>query len=253
MGQLDGKRAIVTGASRGIGRCVARRLAEEGASVFLAAEGTEEELAAAAAECREAGGSAAETGVFDLAEAGAAEAMAAAARGRLGGVDILVNNAGIRAHHPFGEFTHEVYERVMAVNLRAPFFASQAVLPAMREAGGGQIVHMASQLGMITARRTAVYGLTKAALIQLARSMALELAPDNIRVNSISPGPIGTEYFLERMENDPVDRAQRLSAIPAGRFGTPEEIASAVLYLVSDASAFVTGHNLVVDGGYVIH
>ncbi len=142
MGMLEGKTAIVTGASRGIGKAIALRFAIEGASVFLAAEGTEAELEQAAEACSREdppGGDAA-WGTFDLARPGAAEQMVKAAEMRLGGVDILVNNAGIRARRLFGEFSPIDFEQVVAVNLRAPFFASQAVLPLMRARGGGRII-----------------------------------------------------------------------------------------------------------------
>ena len=145
MNRFEGKKALVTGASRGIGECVANRFAAEGASLYLAADGTQDELENVARECKAAGGRAA-FGVFDLAEEGAAERMVEAASDAMGGVDILVNNAGIRASQPFGTFSYADFGRVVAVNLRAPFFASQAVLPLMREAGGGRIIHVASQL-----------------------------------------------------------------------------------------------------------
>ncbi len=255
MGMLEGKTAIVTRASRGIGKAIALRFAIEGASVFLAAEGTEAELEQAAEACSREGppGGEAAWGTFDLARPGAAEQMVKAAEMRLGGVDILVNNAGIRARCLFGEFSPIDFEQVVAVNLRAPFFASQAVLPLMRARGGGRIIHIASQLGLVAARRTALYSMTKAGLIQLARSMALELAPEGIRVNSISPGPIATEYMLERLERDPQERAQRVGDIPAGDLGDPGNIAAAAVFLASDESQFIDGHNLVVDGGYVVH
>ena len=252
MGRLDGKRALITGGSRGIGECVALRFAAEGARIFLAADGTEDELESVARECRAAGGSAV-YGVFDLGEEGAAERMVEAAGAALGGVDVLVNNAGIRASRPFGTFSHEDFSRVVAVNLRAPFFASQAVLPLMRASGGGRIIHVASQLGSVAARNTALYSATKAALIQLARSMALELAGENILVNAVSPGPTATEYLKKHAYKTPEERAQRLSTVPMGRFGEPAEIASAVLFLASGDASFVHGHNLVVDGGYIIH
>ena len=252
MSRLDGKRTIVTGASRGIGECVAHRFAAEGARLYLAADGTQEELESVARECEAAGGSAV-FGLFDLAEEGAAERMVDAAAGALGGVDVLVNNAGIRASRPFGTFSYEDFGRVVAVNLRAPFFASQAALPLMREAGGGRIIHVASQLGSVAARETALYSATKAALIQLTRSMALELAGENILVNAVSPGPTATEYLKKHAYKTPEERAQRLGTIPMGRFGEPDEIASAVLFLASGDASFVHGHNLVVDGGYIIH
>ena len=248
MSRLDGKRALVTGASRGIGECVARCFAAEGARLYLAADGTQDELENVASEC----GTAAH-GVFDLREEGAAEQMVEAAASALGGVDVLVNNAGIRASQPFGTFSYADFSRVVAVNLRAPFFASQAVLPLMRAAGGGRIIHVASQLGSVAARNTALYAVTKAALIQLTRSMALELAGENILVNAVSPGPTATEYLKKHAYKTPEERAERRGNIPMGRFGEPAEIANAVLFLASGDASFVHGHNLVVDGGYIIH
>ncbi len=250
---FEGKSAIVTGASRGIGRATARRLASAGCAVFLAADGPAEDLEAAAAECRKAGKVRAEWGLFDLAELGESEAMVKAALECFRKVDILVNNAGVRADKLLGEFTHKDFDYVVGVNLRAPFFASQAVLPSMRAAGGGCIIHIASQLGVVAAKKTAIYGMTKAALIHLTKVMALELAPAGIRVNAISPGPIATEFLLERLNKDPEERAQRLKYVPAGRFGEAEEIAAAVVFLASGEATFVHGQNLLVDGGYVTH
>ena len=251
MHELAGKVALVTGASRGIGRAVAVRLASEGASIYLAADGTEAELEAAQAACRAAGAAAAAWGLHDLALDGAAEAMVAAAHQRMRRIDILVNNAGLRVRKPFGDFTHEEFDRLVAVNLRAPFFASQAVLSIMRAQGGGSVVHMASQLGIVASRYGAVYNLTKAGLIQLARSMALELAAENIRVNAVCPGPVSTEGFLAG--RNPGELEQRARDVPIGRFGTVEEVAGVVAFLVSKDAGYVAGHALVMDGGYVVH
>jgi len=152
--------------------------------------------------------------------------MVALAHEKMGRVDILVNNAGIRARKAFGEFSHEDFDRLVAVNLRTPFFASQAVIPIMRAQGGGHIVHMASQLGIVAARYGAIYSLTKAGLIQLTRSMALELAGDGISVNAVCPGPISTEGFLAG--RNPGELEQRARDVPIGRFGTVEEVAAMV-------------------------
>jgi NAD(P)-dependent dehydrogenase (short-subunit alcohol dehydrogenase family) len=244
--------AVVTGASRGIGRASARALAGAGLDVYLVAEGTEDELREACAECATAGGSA-RYGLFDLAQPDSGEAVAAAALAACGRIDVLVNNAGIRIRRPFGQFSAAEFDTLIAVNLRAAFLLSQAVLPAMRASGGGRIIHMASQLGLVADPGGALYGITKAALIQLTRSMALELAPEGILVNAISPGPIATEYYKARLDREPALLEQRLAALPAGRLGTPEEIAETVAFLATTGVRFMTGANLVVDGGYVIH
>lgn len=251
MGELSGKVALVTGASRGIGRAVAERLAREGAAIYLAADGTEQELEEATRGCRAAGAPDAAWGVHDLARDGEAEAMITAAHQRMRRIDVLVNNAGLRVRKAFGEFTHEEFDRLVAVNLRAPFFASQAVVPIMRAQGGGCIVHMASQLGLVASRYGAVYNLTKAGLIQLTRSMALELAVENIRINAVCPGPITTEGFLAG--RNPGELEQRARDVPIGRFGTAEEVAGVVAFLVSKDAGYVAGHALVMDGGYIVH
>jgi NAD(P)-dependent dehydrogenase (short-subunit alcohol dehydrogenase family) len=251
MRELNGKVALVTGASRGIGRAIALRLAAEGAAIYLAAEGTQSELEDVGTGCANAGSPDTAWGIHDLARNGEAEAMVAAARERLRRIDILVNNAGIRVRKAFGDFTHDEFERVVAVNLRAPFFASQAVVPIMLEQGAGHVIHIASQLGIVASRYGAVYSLTKAALIQLTRSMALELAAKGIRVNAVCPGPVSTEGFLSG--RNPGELEQRARDVPIGRFGTVEEVAGVVAFLVSKDAAYIAGHALVMDGGYVVH
>ncbi|MDH4150221.1 MAG: SDR family oxidoreductase [Betaproteobacteria bacterium] len=251
MGELSNKSALITGASRGIGRAIALRLAADGAAIYLAADGTEAELKDVAGACRTAGAPDVQWGLHDLARSGAAEGMVAAAHQQMGRIDILVNNAGVRARKAFGDFSHDDFERLTAINLRAPFFTSQAVLPIMRAQGGGHVVHIASQLGIVASRYGAIYSLTKAALIQLTRSMALELAADKIQVNAVCPGPISTEGFLAG--RNPGELEQRARDVPIGRFGTVEEVAGVVAFLLSKDAAYVVGHALVMDGGYVIH
>jgi NAD(P)-dependent dehydrogenase (short-subunit alcohol dehydrogenase family) len=245
--------ALLTGASRGIGREAALALAERGLSVFLAAEGTEEELASAAAECRARGAPDAAWGAFDLGAPGAAERMVSAALDGLGRIDVLVNNAGIRCRKAFGSFTREDFARLLEVNFAAAFFASQAVLPAMRRQGGGRIIHVASQMGSVAAEENALYGSLKAALIHLARNMAFELAREAIQVNAVSPGPIATAYNLETYGRQPGKMETMISRVPAGRMGRPREVAEAIVFLATAEGGFIQGHDLVVDGGYSIH
>jgi NAD(P)-dependent dehydrogenase (short-subunit alcohol dehydrogenase family) len=257
MGQLTGKVAVVTGASTptGIGNAIAKRYAEAGASVFLVAEGTPGQLQRAQQECQaypEAGRI--ECAAIDLAERGAPEKMIEAAVGLFGRVDILVNNAGIRAPVDFGDYTREMFDKVVAVNVAAPFFASQAVLPVMRRQGGGRIIVIASQLARVTYAKRALYGLTKAALVHLTKSLAYELARDGILVNSISPGPIRTQYIVDRDAADPEAARERIKAyLPAGRLGEPGEIAEVALFLATTTATYLQGEDICVDGGYTTH
>jgi len=257
VGALSEKVAIVTGASspNGIGRAIARRLAREGATLFVVAEGTSSQLEQAASECRALAGAGAraEHALFDLAEEGAAEAMIAKADELFGRVDILVNNAGVRARKKFGEFSRSDFNHAVAVNLAAPFFASQAVVPVMRKHGGGRIIHIASQMGTVTHECRAVYGLTKAGLIHLAKSMAFELGADNIIVNAISPGPILTAHIEELIRKQPELGKKRLEYMPAGRFGKAEEIAELACFLATTPATFLQGGNILIDGGYTTH
>src|SRR3990172_5897135 len=140
---------------------------------------------------------------------------------------------------------------MIAVNRAAPFLASQPVLPIMRQQGGGRIIHIASQLGHVAYSKRALYGLTKAALIHLTKSMAYELGRENIIVNSISPGPIATGPTLERDQE--VTRKRVEQYVPAGRVGEPDEVANLAFYLASSAPAFLQGEDIVIDGGYIIH
>lgn len=252
---LAGKVAIVSGASRGIGKSIALRLVGEGVSVFITAEAASAELHNSAADCNAAASGKARAigGVFDLVNEGAAEAMVAAAVEAFGHVDILVNNAGIRGAKNFGEFTYQEFNDVVAVNLRAPFFASQAIIPVMKANGGGRIIHISSQHGIVAGQERALYGATKAALAFLARGMAYELSTHNILVNAVSPGPIASEAYQQRMAADPERARHHLTYLPLGRPGEPAEVASVVAFLASEEATFIQGQNIVVDGGFVIH
>ena len=248
------KVAIVTGVSSpvGIGAAIARRLAGSGVRLLLAADTSPDPVAK---ECADLLGDAKAVVplMADLGDASAVAAMVAEAEKRFGRIDMLVNNAAVRINRPFGEFTLAEFDTAVAVNLRAPFLASQAVLPSMRRQGGGRIVHIASQLGSVAYQTRTIYGMTKAALIHLTKSMALELAPHNIQVNAVSPGPIATQPTLDRVQNDPEEAARRLEYVPMGRYGHPDEIGEVVHWLLTTDASFLTGHDLIVDGGYTIH
>ncbi len=251
--RLKGKVALITGASRGIGAEVARQMSSEGASVYLTAHDSEEALAQVADECNERNPEGkARFGSFDFLDEAAPAAAVDAAMSALGRIDILVNNAAIRVRRPFGEYSSEDFNNMIAVNLRAPFHLGQAVVPIMKAAGSGRIINIASQMGSIAEQNLAIYGLTKAALIHLTMSMAFELAPSNIMVNAVSPGPTMTEYNEERTRQNPEYLAHKLSFLRTGRYSRPDEIAEAVLFLASTAATNIQGHNLVVDGGYLI-
>ncbi|MEI6720599.1 MAG: SDR family oxidoreductase [Betaproteobacteria bacterium] len=251
---LSGKFTIVTGASSpgGIGRAIAQRFAAEGAAVLLVAEGTRAQLDEAKALCAaQPNAGRIVTAQIDLGSTDGPAEMISVAEGLFGRVDVLVNNAAARATMPFGDYTREQFDRVVSVNLAAPFFASQAVIPLMRRQGGGRIIHIASQLGQVTYTGRALYGLTKAALTHLTKSMAHELAKDGILVNAISPGPISTPAVADRP-------AAELEArfgpyLPGGRLGRPEEIAETALFLATTAPAFLQGQSVLVDGGYTNH
>lgn len=247
------KVALVTGASRGIGRATALALAAKGFSLFVAAEGTQDELEAVVADCRQSGSQDARRGIADLSRTGAAETMVEAALSAFGRIDVLVNNAGIRCRKAFGTFSREDFAAVVEVNLAAAFFASQAVLPAMRAQGCGRIIHVASQHGSVASEENALYGTTKAALIHLARNMAFELAREGIQVNTVSPGPIATQYNLDTWGKQPGKLEMMASRVPAGRMGRPEEIAEVIAFLATTDGSYIHGHDLVVDGGYIIH
>jgi NAD(P)-dependent dehydrogenase (short-subunit alcohol dehydrogenase family) len=254
MKPLQDKVAIVTGASSpvGLGAAVARRLAGSGARLLLVADASPDSVAK---ECADILGDAKSVVplVADLSDPSAVASMVAEAEKHFGRIDLLVNNAAVRINRKFGEFSVAEFDTAVAVNLRAPFLASQAVLPAMRRQGGGRIVHVASQLGSVAYQTRTIYGMTKAALIHLAKSMALELARENIQVNTVSPGPIATQPILDRQRQDPEESARRMDYVPMGRFGRPEEIGEVVHWLLTTDASFLTGQDLIVDGGYTIH
>ena len=251
---LHGKVALITGGSRGIGAEIAKQLSAENARIYIAAHDIDDSFQNVVRQCREQSATAdVKYGKFDFLEEGASAAAIRAAMAAFGRIDILVNNAAIRVRRAFGEFSAQEFDQVVAVNLRAPFLLGQEVVPIMKANGGGRIINIASQMGSIAEQNLALYGLTKAALIHLTMSMAFELAPANIMVNAVSPGPTMTEYNVERTRQHPEYLAHKLQYLPSGRYCRPDEIAEVVRFLATTRATNIQGHNLIVDGGYVIH
>lgn len=242
--RLDGKRALVTGAGRGIGLAAAAGLAQSGAHVVLVAR-TSAEIEAAAAEMRAEGGSA-EALVLDVTDLAAVRTAIDAQAP----FHVLVNNAGTNRPRTFLEVTEDDYDAIEGLNQRAAFFVAQAVARRMVVAGeGGSIIHMSSQMGHVGGARRTVYCMTKHGIEGLTKAMAIDLAPHGIRVNSIGPTFIDTPLTRPFFE-DKVFRDDTLRRIKLGRLGTVEDLMGAVVYLASDAAALVTGTALVVDGGW---
>lgn len=252
MKRLDGKIAIVTGGARGIGRAICEALVREGAKVAVA-----DVLLADARETADALGEAAmaiEMDVTDLAsiDAGVAEVVRT-----WGGIDILVNNAGIFNMASLDRITPEDYRRQYDVNVGGTIFACQAVVPHLRKRGGGAIINFASQAGRRGEPNITVYCSTKAAVISITQSLALELAGDNIRVNGIAPGVVDTPMWdhvdaqFAEYEGKPKGQKKKEvgEAVPLGRMGDPADIADPVVFLASDDARYITAQTLNVDGG----
>lgn len=245
--RLQDKIAVITGASRGIGAAIARAYAREGAAVVLASR-KPEGVEAVAGAIRAEGGSALAVPTH-TGDADQCRVLIERALDGYGRVDVLVNNAATNPH--FGPLlTADVgqWQKIFEVNVLGYFWLSKHAAEAMRDSGGGQIVNMASVAGLKPDPLLGVYSVSKAAVIALTKALAQELAPDHIRVNAIAPGVIRTRFAAALVENEQI--RQRIEAhTPLGRVGEPEEIVEAAIYLASDASSYVTGHVLVLDGG----
>ena len=251
MTRLAGKRALITGGARGIGRAISVAYARAGATVAVAdllgddARNTAQDINGLGIE-------------MDVTDLGSIKAGVAEAEATIGGIDILVNNAGIFNMAPIEEITPEDYRRQYDVNVGGTIFTCQAVVPGMKERGtGGAIINFASQAGRRGEPNITVYCSTKAAVISVTQSLALELAPDNIRVNAIAPGVVDTpmwdsvDALFAKYENRELGEKKRVvgEAVPLGHMGTPEEIADPCVFLASDDARYITAQTLNVDGG----
>ena len=248
---LKGKTAIVTGASRGIGKAIALTLAAEGCNLVICARG--EEVLASAAEAMRQCGVEVEALALDASGTDSGDRLVAAATGTFGRLDILVNNVGGNRRGQFADLSDQDWHDLIELNFMSQVRASRSAIPAMKATGGGSIVFVASIFGREAGGKgLALYNTTKSALISVAKIMALELAAEGIRVNSIAPGSIRHPggSWDRRCIDDPEGMAKFIEAnLPIGRFGTAEEIADAVAFLSSDRASLITGTCINVDGG----
>ena len=239
--KLEGKIAIVTGGASGIGAAIAERFAAEGAETIAADLACNEEgLATGAARLLRH--------KLDVGESASIERLAEAVLGRFERIDVLVNCAGIGANKPFLETPVELFDRILAVNLRGTFLMSQAAARTMTRTGGS-IINIGSISGLRGNLGRAAYGASKGGLVTMSEVMAVELAAHKIRVNVIAPGPIETPLIATMMS--PAERAIWTKRLPLGRYGTAAEVAAAALFLASDDASYVTGQVLGVDGGFL--
>ncbi len=246
---LAGRVVLVTGSSRGIGAEIAAKAAEEGATVAVHYRTSADGARRTVERARQLGVDA-EAFCADLTDGAQAEALVAQAINRFGRVDALVNNAGRTQVGPFLDISPDEWGGVIATDLTAAFHTCRAVLPSMVERGSGAIVNVCSRLGQMGIAETAAYSAAKAGLIGLTRALAREFGPKGIRVNAVAPGPIATDMTEDLLASEEGQR--RLRDLPLGRFGRPEEVADAVLFLLSDASALFLGQTINPNsGGYM--
>lgn len=252
MGRLDGKVAVITGGAQGIGRAAAAMFAKEGADVLIV-DLNEDTLQQAVAEI---GSNRVSYCVGDVTQPKDNEQMIALAEERYGGVDILLANAGVEGDvKPITEYDIDRFDQVMGVNVRGPWLGLQASIPAMVKRGGGSVVITSSVAGLEGTPGIVPYGVSKHAVIGLARGAAKELADRNIRVNTVNPSPVETQ-MMRRLESgmNPGDAEETHAAlaerIPLGRYAEADDIAKVMLFLASDDAAFITGSVYAADGGY---
>ena len=247
MGRLNGKIAIVSGGARGQGATEAKMFAREGAKVVLG-DVLDEEGKQVEAQINESGGTATYVHL-DVTREDDWRSAVDTAIDRYGKLDILVNNAGILISKGLEDTTVKDWDRIMEINAKGVFLGTKQAIPAMRRAGGGSIINISSTAGLVgSPNGSPSYTATKGAVRLLTKSTAIQYAKEGIRCNSVHPGPIDTEMIRHTL-TDPTRLEQRMQRLPLGRVGTPEDIAYGVLYLASDESSFVTGSELVIDGG----
>ncbi len=247
MGRLDGKVALISGGARGQGAAEARLFAREGAKVVFG-DLLDDDGQRVEAEIRAAGNDAIYVHL-DVTNEDSWRAAVSTAEQTYGKLNVLINNAGILNRKKIEETTEDDLDLILAVNLKGVFLGTKHAIPAMRRAGGGSIINISSIAGLVgSPHGSPSYTATKGGVRLFTKSIAVQHAKDNIRCNSVHPGPIETPMIQESLD-DPEERAMRLQRTPLGRIGKVEDIAYGVLYLASDESSFVTGSELVIDGG----
>ena len=245
--RLKNKTALITGAAQGLGAAIARRFAEEGASVVIC-DMNAEAGAMTVAEIEKTGGRACFQQLNVTKEQEWVTALEAV-QARYGRLDVLVNNAGINIREPIEEMAEANFDAMLAVNVKGPFLGIKHAIPAMRKSGGGSIINMSSICGLVGHKYTTeAYTVTKGAVTLLTKTVGVRYAKDNIRCNSIHPSTVDTP-LVQILFQDPKKKEERLGEVPLGRLATDLDVANAVLYLASDEAAFLNGVALPVDGG----
>ena len=245
---LKGKVAIITGGKRGIGKAIALAFAEAGASVAICSRITQDGKLQAAADEIKSLGHAALAVQADVSQLADVNNMVQKAMEKFGAIDILVNNAAVSTHRPLMDTSESDWDELMSVDLKGYYLCAQAVGRVMMQQNRGNIINIASRLGMTATSTMGAYSIAKAGEIMLTRVLALELASYHVRVNAIAPGLVETDgsAYLWRQ---PELKKQLESEIPLGRIALPSDVAAAALFLASDASSYITGHTIVIDGG----
>ena len=246
--RLNGRKALVTGGSKGLGKVIALALAQAGADVVIASR-TLSESQSAAEEIHSLTGRKSHAIAADVSRSTEVSGLVAAAQGAIGPLDILVNNAGINVRAPLEQVTEQNWDAIVDINLKAPFLCAREVMPGMCERGWGRIINLGSIMSVVSLPGRAPYAAAKAGVLGLTRTLAMECAAKGVTVNALCPGPFATEMNLP-LTQDAALNAHFISRIPLGRWGKVEEVGRLAVYLCSQDAGFITGTDVLIDGGW---